>query len=671
MAGGSLGRLNVILGLNSTEFTAGLSKADMEAKRRLDNIGKSAKLAGAAFAAAFAATTGVMAVMVKQSIDNMDAMAKLAQASGTTVEALNALTYAGALSDVSNEQMGKSLSRLTQSMSDTSQGTGEAIEAFRALGISVTESDGSLRGSDKVLADIAERFAGMRDGAGKTALAIDIFGRSGAALIPLLNSGRDGLAQVSTEASRLGLVFDTETAKAAEAFNDNLTRLQKVQEGWVNQITAEVLPALVDFSDFAFEVAASTGDVHTAVRDLSEFIGLQEWFDDVGKSIATTLDELAMLYKAVQVVVGSFENLFQKSREWLAFDAMDKTGLVALVNPDLAKKQVAEYEQVLKDRNSTIDRNNQTLFELLNGDKRKFRNLWDGRDGNAFDVDLMGFDVQQMAPNIVKAGSGKKGKAKKAERNFLADDLDEYLIRIGEADEWLESYELKADKTFDKVGEFSLEAARSIQNSLGDGLYDILSGNFDDIGAKFGETLLRMAADAQAAQLAKAMFGDFDKNGQIGGIIGNVFGRLFGNALTGVTASPTLDLGATIGSSGGITTRTFDSGGYTGHGGKHDPAGIVHKGEYVLNQAATRRMGVGMLDRINKGYANGGLVGGGAGAAGGGAPVFNIINQSSQPVQAKSSGPMFNGKEYVTTIVLSDLRVNGPIAQGVKGVMGR
>ena len=57
----------------------------------------------------------------------------------------------------------------------------------------------------------------------------------------------------------------------------------------------------------------------------------------------------------------------------------------------------------------------------------------------------------------------------------------------------------------------------------------------------------------------------------------------------------------------------FADGGYTGHGAKYAPAGVVHRGEFVLNQEATRRIGVDTLDAMNSGhapgYAEGGLVG--------------------------------------------------------------
>ncbi len=55
----------------------------------------------------------------------------------------------------------------------------------------------------------------------------------------------------------------------------------------------------------------------------------------------------------------------------------------------------------------------------------------------------------------------------------------------------------------------------------------------------------------------------------------------------------------------------------TGHGGKHEPAGIVHRGEFVFTKESTSRIGVANLYRLMRGYASGGLVGGGSAAASG------------------------------------------------------
>ncbi|HHF8722518.1 TPA: phage tail tape measure protein [Klebsiella pneumoniae] len=59
----------------------------------------------------------------------------------------------------------------------------------------------------------------------------------------------------------------------------------------------------------------------------------------------------------------------------------------------------------------------------------------------------------------------------------------------------------------------------------------------------------------------------------------------------------------------------YDGGGYTGHGGKYEPAGVVHRGEFVFTKEATSRIGVSNLYRMMKGYATGGYVGNAASPA--------------------------------------------------------
>ncbi|EBH6782472.1 phage tail tape measure protein [Salmonella enterica] len=71
----------------------------------------------------------------------------------------------------------------------------------------------------------------------------------------------------------------------------------------------------------------------------------------------------------------------------------------------------------------------------------------------------------------------------------------------------------------------------------------------------------------------------------------------------------------------------FAAGGYTGSGGKYEPAGIVHRGEFVFTQEATSRIGIGNLYRMMRGYADGGLVGGDSGGA-----VFASLTGGKQTV---------------------------------------
>lgn len=81
----------------------------------------------------------------------------------------------------------------------------------------------------------------------------------------------------------------------------------------------------------------------------------------------------------------------------------------------------------------------------------------------------------------------------------------------------------------------------------------------------------------------------------------------------GAAAKATLDQGTFVAMIQAATPKGFAGGGYTGHGGKYEPAGIVHKGEGVLNQEEVKALGgpQGFEDlrkSIRRGYATGGLV---------------------------------------------------------------
>lgn len=248
MAGGSvIGALRVVLGAD----TAALDKGLKDSRSALASFAKSVTTiaSGIGLERAIESSVGALVGALKKGVVEADKLNKLSQSIGIPVDELSKLKYAADLSDVSLETLGKSAGKLSKAMVEVAGGgAGPAAEAFNALGVSVKNQDGTLRSSSEVLADIADKFASYKDGAAKTALAIAIFGKAGADMIPLLNMGRDGLKAAGDEAKELGLVLDKDTTQAAENFNDNLTRLGKVADGVVVQITARMLPSLEAFS---------------------------------------------------------------------------------------------------------------------------------------------------------------------------------------------------------------------------------------------------------------------------------------------------------------------------------------------------------------------------------------------------------------------------------------
>ncbi len=281
----NIARLGVVLGLNTAEFTQGVDRA----KKGTESLKSQLTTLGTA---ALAASTA-LGYMVKQSINNMDALAKQAQMAGVTVESLSKLAYAAKLADVSQEELVGSMARLAKGMGEASQGTGEALKAFQALKIDPAQ----LKGTDDALLKITEKFAQFEDGAEKTALAIALFGRSGAKLIPLLNSGAEGFEDAAREAENFGIVVSTKAAKEAERFNDNLTRLNEISSGWTITLAEKLLPTL--------------NSIVEKILDLNNIIGKPE----VQAFFTGTVFETANIEKAqknVDLLTGYVETLQEK-----------------------------------------------------------------------------------------------------------------------------------------------------------------------------------------------------------------------------------------------------------------------------------------------------------------------------------------------------------------------
>ncbi|MGY6273456.1 phage tail length tape measure family protein [Achromobacter denitrificans] len=246
---------------------------------------------------------------------------------------------------------------------------------------------------------------------------------------------------------------------------------------------------------------------------------------------------------------------------------------------------------------------------------------------------------------------------------LLTEGLNNGTLSAEQYYEAVDKLEEKFNETTDGMTEFAVQAARNIQDAMGDTLEDVLSGNFDNIGSKFADMIVKMAANAAAANLAEALFGDFGRSGQIGGLIGNAFAGIFGGS-SGSGPAPTA---AQVGAAGdGL--MFFADGGYTGAGGKYDPAGIVHAGEYVIPADATRRLGVGFLDRL-KGYADGGYVGAASMPVNaGGSTRVEIINNGT-PQEVKSANSTFDAEGQIIRIVVGDMRRNGPTAAAVREIV--
>ena len=253
---------------------------------------------------------GAFVGLVKGAIDSADAFGKMSDQTGIAANTLQAYVNAGKLAGVSQETIDKGLRRLAQSMREADQGVATYKDSFDALGISVRTVDGTFKTSQQVLGEIADRFANIENGSTKAAIAMEIFGRSGASLINLLNGGAASLEEFNYEVSE-------NFAQNAEFFNDQIAVLGIRFDGFRKQLTDALLPAL-----------------NTIVGVFSELFSAENDFSGFFKAIEIGIRGIAIgifaTIKLVDETVRVIENLGKKFKNF--FD-----NLVAGIPPFILK----------------------------------------------------------------------------------------------------------------------------------------------------------------------------------------------------------------------------------------------------------------------------------------------------------------------------------------------
>jgi len=195
--------------------------------------------------------------LVTETITFRDEIAKFSKATGIGVEFLSAMGFAAERSGASIESMNKGFGRLARNISDAENGLATPLRAFEALGINITKADGSLRNLQEIFPDIAEGFKNMTDSTKKAALAQELFGRAGLELVPLLNLGAEGVAELTREAERLGIVFGEQAAGEAEAAADALLNFNTAAKALGQNLASSTLPALTSMANNLANIVAT------------------------------------------------------------------------------------------------------------------------------------------------------------------------------------------------------------------------------------------------------------------------------------------------------------------------------------------------------------------------------------------------------------------------------
>lgn len=697
----ALGSIVIDLLLRSGAFESDAKKAE----KRLQQLNKEAKQLGAVMGAAIAGGAAIATAAIKSSIDSMDELSKAALRANMPTEEFSQLAYAGDLADVSVQDLTSSMGRLAKAQADALKDSSAQGRIFDALGISVKNADGQLRSTTDVFADFADRFQEMKGSPEIVAAGMNIFGRSFQNLIPLMANGSQGLKDAADEADRLGITLSTKAGIEAEAFNDNLTRLQSAVTGLWRAVAADLLPDLVELTN-RFVGATQEGDKlsETASKIAGTIRFMGTMFEFVYKPIMAVGDLIEGLSVQMQ---GAYEAAMglvtlDWSRMGRGMDLANYGTQQALLGSDVANAgagrpnrrqplniitgedllaadraaEAAEVEAIKRARGRNA-RINAALGQTGSGGSKSasrsakpaksdaeieadrlasaYESMNDALTrsialhGNASNAARVNFEIQSGSLSALEP----KLQAVAREQAAWLDQLDDMAalddVWDGIADEQTSRMIASMADATDEMSVMSEQAARNIQDAFADYLFDPLEDGFSGMLKGFGDILRRMAAEAASAKI-------FESLGQYGQANG---GTWWGSLLSAFSGTKK----AGGGYISGPGTATSDS----------IPA-LLSNGEYVIKAAAVSQYGRGFFESLNaRRFASGGYVGGAAPAMamGGGNLRVEIVNNGSPAkVESASMQKQPDGSSLLRMVisgVADDLANGGRTMSAIKG----
>lgn len=230
-------------------------KANTEkAKGGLEGMRSSMKKVGMAATVAGAAIVGFGVASLKNFSEAGDEVHKMALRTGFSTESLSELRVAAELSGTSLGALETGVRRMQMSIVDAGEGVAIAKDAFDKLGVSFEDVAGLS--PEEQFNILTTALADLENQEDKVSVAMDVFGRAGTAMLPMLASGSEGLDAMKKKAHDLGVVFDQEAANKAARLSDAMGTMKGSMSGVMMVIAEELAPVISGLAE-NIEVAVS------------------------------------------------------------------------------------------------------------------------------------------------------------------------------------------------------------------------------------------------------------------------------------------------------------------------------------------------------------------------------------------------------------------------------
>lgn len=297
----------------------------------LDGLKEGLDSFAAAFATVFA--TDKLEEFARSMSDVGEQIERMTRMTGMSAEGVQQFQNAVAVMGGDAESAGMSLIRLERNVADAAQGIGNSAQAFQRLGVSMN----TLKSGDvsAVLAEMADQLERTADGANKTSAMLEVAGRGGAQLIPILDGGRQGLEALQEAVGATGVTLSEDLIEKFSASAEAIKLMDMSSKALHQSLYAALEPALDAVAaglTSMNENATKSIDSGSGLADVMHFLGA------VIDGVVAAVDALATAFKALfDVAVGIGKGIVD------AFEGVGKA-IYDLAHGNLTKA-ISDYDE--------------------------------------------------------------------------------------------------------------------------------------------------------------------------------------------------------------------------------------------------------------------------------------------------------------------------------------
>lgn len=321
-------------------------------------------LAGASVAAGAAlAATAVKAMDYTGKVDD------LAQVTNLTTETIQSLQLAATLSGQSFEEVSQTAVIFQKKIEEAKSGNEELMATFKALGVDL---NGPV---DAAFRQTLEKLNGLEDGSLKTAVSLDLFGKSGSKLLPVMDQVGGSFDGLITRAQELGIVLSEEDIAKSNEFADKLDILSLKMKGITNDVGVGLIDFLNDLGD-AFAQAFDPAAADQMQAKLEEMQNKTRQEGTVNADLRARLEGVDTGANAPNAMQIALEEARRKTT------ATTKTGggaakaekLVSLPSGDAITRAYEQYRQMIaNEEKATAAQREKLRVEAIDGEEARLR----------------------------------------------------------------------------------------------------------------------------------------------------------------------------------------------------------------------------------------------------------------------------------------------------------